>query len=228
VTALVIVAAVVGWLYVSGRLPRIRSRRTGPGVSAAARARQLRTPAVRLADLVGIQTRAGALADRSEVGGEGERRTAARLAPLERHGWTLLHDRRLPRGRANVDHLTISPTGVVLVLDTKVCSARWPVTIRAGRLFHGDRDITSRLNGLRYEADTVAKTLGVPVHPVALIDGARLLDEPLHLDGIRILPAAHTAAWLPALASGYAGHPQPARLAAHANRAFPPYLQGHH
>jgi hypothetical protein len=36
-------------------------------------------------------------------GAAGERRTARLLAPLERHGWAVLHDLAVPRSRANID-----------------------------------------------------------------------------------------------------------------------------
>ncbi|MDT7847224.1 nuclease-related domain-containing protein [Streptomyces justiciae] len=218
ITVFFLAAAV--WLY----LRRVRSCRTGAGASAAARARQLRTLAVRLAELFGIRTQAGALADRFEAGAEGERRTARRLAPLRLRGWTLLHDRALPYGRANVDHLAISPRGVVLVLDTKRWSARWPVSVQAGRLLHGGRDVTHRLDGLQHEASTVAGVLGVPVIPVAVIDGPALRGEPLELDGVRIIPAEYAARRLRTLAAAHRGYGR--RIADQADRLLPPYANG--
>jgi len=84
---------------------RRKVRRTGAGASAAARARQLRTPVVRVATALGIPTQRGRQAANWDAGAEGERRTATRLQELAREGWTVLHDRALPTGRANVDHL---------------------------------------------------------------------------------------------------------------------------
>jgi hypothetical protein len=37
------------------------------------------------------------------------------LAPLERHGWAVLHDLAIPGSQANIDHLAIGPGGVLLV-----------------------------------------------------------------------------------------------------------------
>ena len=61
--------------------------------------------------------------ERWRAGAEGERRTAAALATLRRHGYALLHD--LPDRRAsdrdfrgNVDHVVVSRAGVFL-LDSK-------------------------------------------------------------------------------------------------------------
>jgi hypothetical protein len=41
-----------------------------------------------------------------------------RHAPLERHGWAILHDVAIPGSPANIDHLAIGPGGV-LVIDSK-------------------------------------------------------------------------------------------------------------
>ncbi|WP_320784170.1 nuclease-related domain-containing protein [Streptomyces sp. CRN 30] len=234
-TALLLVAA-AGLYFTVGRdrlralarRIRSRSRHGGAGASAAARARQLRTPTVRLAEHLGIPTRRGRQAARWAAGAEGERRTAVRLAPLTRAGWTILHDRALPGSPANLDHLAISPHGVVVLPDTKRWSARWPVTETGGRLFHGDLDVTGRLNGLRYEAARVAELLGTRVIPVALVDGAPLPDGPLRLNGIAIVPAEDACHHLRALARLTPAPPRdgPA-LAALAASLFPPYHQGH-
>lgn len=224
---LAIVLALAAWLYFSGVPTRLRNRlrRPGAGASAAARARQLRTPAVRIADRLGIPTQRSRHAARWAAGAEGEQRTARRLASLDRDGWTILHDRAIPGSRANLDHLAISPDGVVIVPDTKRWSARWPVTVHDGRLYHGDRDVTARLAGLRHEADTVSRVLGVDAVPVVLMDGPRLDGAPLRVDGIRIVAADQACRHLRALADTRSGHPHPGRLAAEADRRFPPYTR---
>ena len=51
-------------------------------------------------------------------GAEGEERVARRLAKLLGSGVVLLHDRRIPGGRTNVDHLAVAPSGI-WVIDTK-------------------------------------------------------------------------------------------------------------
>ena len=55
---------------------------------------------------------------RVAAGSGGGARTARLLAPLERHGWAVLHDLVVPGSRANLDHLVIGPGGV-FVIDTK-------------------------------------------------------------------------------------------------------------
>ncbi|MFE7323510.1 nuclease-related domain-containing protein [Streptomyces sp. NPDC057565] len=144
--------------------PRGPSQRPGAGSSAAAQARRLRSPLVRLADLVGIQTARGRQAKQWDAGAAGEKATAERLKSLAWRGWTVLHDRALLTGRANVDHLVVSRTGVVFVVDSKRWSARYRLRGVAGRLLHGQVDVTERLRGIRHEVRSLADALGCPCH----------------------------------------------------------------
>ncbi|NGO68543.1 nuclease-related domain-containing protein [Streptomyces boncukensis] len=217
---LLVLAATAVWLY-RHHYPYPRPR-TGAGASAAARGRQLRTPLVRLAELAGIRTRAGRLAQRYAAGAAGELATAAQLAPLRREGWTLLHDRALPRGRANVDHLAVSPRGTAVLVDTKHWSARWRVRVVGGRLLHGTRDVTARLDGTRHEAAAVTAALGAPVVPLVVMHGAPVDGGELQLGGIRIVPADRAAAVIRALDHTPA-HRTSDDLAARAERLLPPY-----
>lgn len=52
------------------------------------------------------------------TGALGEERTAALLRPLEAQGFRVIHDRRMPRSKANIDHIVIGPPGV-FVVETK-------------------------------------------------------------------------------------------------------------
>ena len=70
-------------------------------------------------------------------GAAGERRTARLLAPLEWHGWAVLHDLALPGSPANLDHLAIGPGGV-FVIDSKQYRGRLQLD-PSGRLWHGPR-----------------------------------------------------------------------------------------
>lgn len=208
----------------------LRSRRhsTGAGASAAARARQLRTPAVRLADRLGIPTLRGRLAARSAAGAEGERRTAVRLAELEHRGWTVLHDRALPYGRANVDHLVISPAGRVYLPDTKRWSSRWPLAVTGGRLWHGERDVTDRLGPLQHEAAVVARALRVPVTALAAMDGPPMAPR-LRVGSLVLVRADDLATHLLHLdQTSSSPRRAPGPLAARAAVLLPPYEQGHH
>jgi Nuclease-related domain len=68
-------------------------------------------------------------------GAAGERRTAALLKPLERHGWAVLHDLAVPGSQANIDHLVIGPGGV-FAIDSKQYRGRLRLD-PSGRLWHG-------------------------------------------------------------------------------------------
>ncbi|MFJ8855115.1 nuclease-related domain-containing protein [Streptomyces sp. NPDC102437] len=221
-TTLIVLAVIAAWLYQH----RTKTRTPGAGASAEARARQLRTPAVRIAEALNIPTQRGREAARYRAGAEGEQRTADRINPLRAEGWTILHDRALPTGRANVDHLAISPTGIVIVPDTKRWSARYPVRASSGRLLHGDRDVTDRLRGLRHEASTVSRVLGVPVIPLVVMDGAPIEGGELHFDGIQIVPAERAPAVLRSIGRARTRR-DAAALAALATSHFPPYTRKH-
>ncbi|WP_381792898.1 nuclease-related domain-containing protein [Streptomyces niveus] len=199
----------------------VLQRQPGAGSSAAARARSLRSPLVRLADLLGIETVRGRQANQYAAGAVGEKATAARLKPLALSGWTVLHDRALPTGQANVDHLLVSPAGVVIVLDSKKWSAHHPLRVDGGRLMHGDKDVTDWLDGLRHGARTVARVLSCPAIPLVSMEGAPLVGDQLVIDGIRIVPADRTVAVLRALARRHraAGDHPGERAAA----LFPPH-----
>lgn len=219
VTALLLALALAAYLY-----QRRRSRQPGAGASAGARARQLRTPVTRLADLFGIDTARSRHAARWRVGREGERRTARLLRPLEREGWALLHDRALPTGMANVDHLALSPSSAVFLLDTKLWSARRRLRAVHGRLLHGTHDVTGRLDGLLHEQRSVAAALGVPVIPIVIMHGAPIENGELRIHGVQIIPAERCTDALRRIERRSPGpRVRPADLTARAEHLFPPY-----
>jgi hypothetical protein len=95
-------------------------------------------------------------------GAEGEERAAARLQRLLLGtGVLLLHDRRLPGSRANVDHLAIGPGGVT-VIDTKRLSGKVEVRGRGPRaqLRVGGRDRTNLLEGIERQVAAVTAVVG--------------------------------------------------------------------
>ncbi|GAA3481921.1 nuclease-related domain-containing protein [Streptomyces yanii] len=197
-------------------------QRPGAGSSAAAaQARRLRSPLVRLADLVGIQTARGRQAKQWDAGAAGEKATAERLKSLAWRSWTVLHDRALLTGRANVDYLVVSRTGVVFVVDSKRWSARYRLRVVAGRLLHGQVDVTERLRGIRHEVRSLADALGCPVISIVSMEGAPIDGGELVFDGIRIVPADRLVPALRTLGCRKAATgPHPGRLAA---RLFKPY-----
>lgn len=94
-----------------------------------------------------------------------ERRTADGPA-------VLLHDRRMPRGRGNIDHLAVAPTGIY-VIDAKNITG--DVRVHSPwfgdpRLMVGRRDRTSLIDGLDRQVAAVRAALGeseeFPIHGV--------------------------------------------------------------
>jgi hypothetical protein len=133
-------------------------------------------------------------------GAAGERRTARLLSPLERHGWTVLHDLAVPGSRANIDHLAIGPGGV-FVIDSKQYRGRLQLD-PSGWLWHGRYPLAPTLRAVSFEADQAALVLpdpGVTVVPVVAVHGARVPWGKVVADGVPVLPARRLPSMLRAL-----------------------------
>ena len=117
-------------------------------------------------------------------GAAGEAATALVLDELPAGRWAVLHDRRVPGSRANLDHLVIGPSGV-WVIDTKATRAR----VRAGwrTVRFGDRRLDT--GPVRWEAQVVADRLGVPVRPLVVVHGDGLGRRGGRCGGVRVVPA---------------------------------------
>ncbi|MFC3804878.1 nuclease-related domain-containing protein [Terrabacter sp. MAHUQ-38] len=109
-----------------------------------------------------------------DIGALGEERLGSRLNELASETMRLLHDRRIPGSRANIDHLTVTPTGIH-VIDAKKYQGRPHLKIEGGllrprveRLLVGSRDCTQLVDGVLKQVDVVRGLLndGVPVHGV--------------------------------------------------------------
>ena len=94
-------------------------------------------------------------------GEQGELAVAAYLERRTRKTPTiLLHDRRMPGGHGNIDHLAVAPTGV-FVIDAK----RYRGKVGAGRGFQGERlfvngrDRTKIIDGLDRQVKVVREVL---------------------------------------------------------------------
>jgi hypothetical protein len=97
-----------------------------------------------------------------ESGAIGEEAVASHLARTC-PGVVVLHDRRMPQSRANIDHLAIAPSGV-LVIDAK----RYKGKIEVRKPFVGDaklviagRDKTKLVEGLKRQVDAVRAGLAI-------------------------------------------------------------------
>jgi Nuclease-related domain len=123
-------------------------------------------------------------------GAIGERRTARLLAPLERHGWAVLHDLAIPGSQANIDHLVVGPGGVV-VIDSKQYRGRLQLD-RNTMLWHGRHLLVSTLRRVRWEADQADEVLGVADIQVGAIVAVHRAGVPwgqVAVDGTTIVPA---------------------------------------
>jgi hypothetical protein len=133
-------------------------------------------------------------------GAAGERRTARLLAPLERHGWAILHDLALPGSRANLDHLVIGPGGV-FVIDSKQYRGRLQLDA-VGKLWHGRHPLAPTLGAVSWEADQAAQALpdpGVAVVPIVGVHGAQVPWGKVVTDGVPLVAAQRLPSMLRAV-----------------------------
>lgn len=161
-------------------------------------------------------------------GAAGERKTARLLRPLQRRGYTVLHDRSLPTGNANLDHLLIGPAGVIVV-DSKNWSKKRIVKGRGRRVRVGRTWGSTIVKSTIYETGVVAGVLEtatgrpVPVAAVLAVHGAKLPPwRTLSIDGVLLLPARQVRHWIKRL-PGQLAPSDVAELTAICERMFPPY-----
>ena len=121
--------------------------------------------------------------DRWRRGAAGEVATAVLLTRLPRR-FVVLHDRRVPGSRANIDHLVIGPTGV-WVVDSKVYRAR--LRIRRGAVWAGEYRVPT--TPAAWEAERLARLLGVAARAVVAVHADGLRRRGKVIDGVRVIPA---------------------------------------
>jgi hypothetical protein len=196
-----LVASMASWLVATRVLPRLA------GLAAL-------VAAAGLGWLLRFRPSADTMAWRR--GAAGERRTARLLAPLERHGWAVLHDLAVPGSAANIDHLVIGAGGVV-VIDSKQYRGRLQLD-RDGLLWHGRHLLISRLRRVRWEADQADEVLGIAeiqVGAIVAVHGARVPWGHLEVDGVSVAAAR----WVPDLLQALPPILGPERVAWLADRA---------
>ena len=138
-------------------------------------------------------------------GAVGERRVAETLDSLRSDEVIVLHDRRIPRSKANIDHLVVASSGIHIV-DAKRYKGRIEIRgsgslFRPGpnKLFIGGRDKTSLVDAMGKQVaaveSVIADLLDPPLDPeVRLINPALCFVEaevgwfakPMVLDGVAI------------------------------------------
>jgi hypothetical protein len=85
----------------------------------------------------------------------------------------VLHDRRIPGTRANIDHIAVTPTGVY-VIDAKKYRGRPHLKVEGGilrprveKLLVGNRDCSRLVEGVTRQVDVVRSLeCDVPLHGV--------------------------------------------------------------
>ena len=99
------------------------------------------------------------------IGATGEEVLAKRLDKLTSKGLYLLHDRRIPGSKANIDHLAVGPAGV-FVIDAKLYQGRPQLRVEGGlfrprveTLMVGRRDCTKLVIGVHKQVALVRATL---------------------------------------------------------------------
>ncbi|WP_344196377.1 nuclease-related domain-containing protein [Pedococcus aerophilus] len=109
------------------------------------------------------------------IGAVGEERLGKGLDRLANDTVRLLHDRRIPKSRANIDHIAVTASGIY-VIDAKKYKGRPQLKIEGGvlrprveRLLVGRRDCTNLVDSVLKQVEAVRIGLAddtVPVHGV--------------------------------------------------------------
>jgi hypothetical protein len=106
-------------------------------------------------------------------GAEGERRVAKVLDEVK--NIEVLHDRRIPGSRANIDHIVVAPSGV-FVIDAKYYKGAVEVRNVGGlfrvdeRLYVNGRDRSKLVDGVLHQVEVVRSVLA-GAHPEATVRG---------------------------------------------------------
>ena len=154
-----------------------------------------------------------------QIGARGELLTAHLLLPLTTTGAVVLHDRRIPRSRANIDHIVVSASGI-WIIETK--NYRGAVTVHDGELYVARRRRPGFVAEARHEADVVGRVVEpFPVGAIIVIHRATFPLRAVTLDGVPILPADRLMTYLAAQPAIYQPHVVGV-LAARIDRDLPP------
>jgi Nuclease-related domain len=131
-----------------------------------------------------------------QIGAEGEGRTGRLLQPLEAEGFRILHDRKIPGSRANIDHIVIGPPGI-FVVETK--SFAGSLQIRGDDVYVAGRRKTGMIDEVEREAAAVRTALaddlaahGWAVTPIICVHRADLPWFRSEVAGVRIVSGKET------------------------------------
>jgi len=131
-----------------------------------------------------------------EKGARGERLVGTRLDELADDGVITLHDRRIPRSRANIDHIAVGQSGIY-VIDAKNYTGLVEMRDKGGwlsrdhRLYVNGRDQTALSDKLGRQTDTVRQAIGdehdrIAIHPMLCFANAdfRVFAKPFTIRGV--------------------------------------------
>jgi ribosomal protein S27E len=114
------------------------------------------------------------------TGAAGEEALGRLLDSLADRGVRALHDRRIPRSRANIDHIAISPAGV-FVIDAKRYRGRPSLRVEGGilrprveTLMVGGRRSNNLIDGMHRQLGVVQSVIGleIPITGMLVFVGA--------------------------------------------------------
>lgn len=136
-------------------------------------------------------------------GSKGEQMLAETLAKRLTNDAVLLNDRKIPRSRANIDHLAIAPSGI-WVIDAKYYKGQLKRVDKGGwfktdqRVYVNGRDQTKLIQGLHLQASVVRNSLGdtdVPIHSTLCFLHAEwdFFLKPFQIDGVWVTYGKHLA-----------------------------------
>lgn len=139
------------------------------------------------------------------MGAAGEERVGRMLDEARSPRVAVLHDRRIPGSRANIDHLVVTPGGV-WVVDSKKYKGQVERRIFGGilrpreeRLFVGNRDKTSLVDGMRKQMDHVERAVSdVPVVGVLCFVDSEwgLFAKPFTIGDVNVVWPSKFRTWL--------------------------------
>lgn len=143
-----------------------------------------------------------------KTGGIGEQKVGAALDGLDGDGVMVLHDRKIPGSRANIDHIAVGPAGIFVIDAKRYVDAKVEVRRSGGlfspvteRLFVRGRDQTKLVAGLAAQVSAVYEVLdGLPEFAqvevqavLAFVDANLPMFSSLEIAGIPVLGPKGTA-----------------------------------
>lgn len=122
-------------------------------------------------------------------GAVGERKLGSFLDELAGPTLRVMHDRRIPKSRANIDHLVICPSGVWVIDAKRYQNKRPELRIEGGilrprveKLYVGGSDKTVLVDGMQKQLEVVQSALGAE-HPVPVHGALCFIDADFPLIG---------------------------------------------